>query len=193
MEYREILRRIKLHQTIREIHRDTGYSTELIRKVRDIATGQGWLASATLVDEHDIAKHLNDHKTKSHSLDQIKDKLKDWVECGYTYLVIAQLINDRGYDYNEITIRRYIKANFPKANKAICRRQFNPGEIAEVDFGYLGLMYDESEQRHRKVWLFRMRLNYSGYSYRELVFGQQMDVFFQGHVHAFEYFGGVPR
>jgi transposase len=193
MEYREILRRLKLHQTIREIHRDTGYSRELIRKVRDLATAQGWLASTTLVEEHDIAKHLNDHKTKSHSLDQIKAKITEWIECGYTYVVITQLINDQGYDYNEITIRRYIKANFPKANKAVCRRQFNPGETAEVDFGYLGLMYDASEQRHRKVWLFSMRLNYSRYSYRELVFGQHMDIFLQCHVHAFEYLGGVPR
>jgi len=193
MEYREILRRLKLKQAIREIHRDTGYSRELIRKVRDLATEQGWLASSTLVDEHEIVKHLISTNSKSHPLDKIKDKIKEWVECGYTYVVITQLINEKSYDYNEITIRRYIKDNFPKYKKPVCRRQFDPGENAEVDFGYLGLMYDESEKRNRKVWLFSMRLNYSRYSYRELVFTQQMEVFFQCHIHAFEYFGGVPR
>ena len=192
MEYREILRRLKLKQAIREIHRDTGYSRELIRKVNDLAKKHGWLDLSKLVDENEIGKHLISNKANSHQLDKIKDRIKDWVECGYTYIVITQLINEKSYDYNEITIRRYIKDNFPKYKKPVCRRQFNPGENAEVDFGYLGLMYDDFKKRNRKVWLFSMRLNYSRYSYRELVFTQQMDVFFQCHIHAFEYYGGVP-
>jgi transposase len=193
VELREILRRLRIKQGIREIHRDTGYSRELIRKVRDLAKKHGWLESSKLVKESEIAKRFYSDKTKSHPLDRIKDKIKEWVECGYTYIVITQLINEKRYDYNEITIRRYIKDNFPKYKKPVCRRQFDPGENAEVDFGYMGLMYDESEKRNRKVWLFSMRLNYSRYCYRELVCTQQMDVFFQCHIHAFEYFGGVPR
>lgn len=121
MEYREILRRLKLKQSIREIHRDTGYSRELIRKVNDLGMEQGWLESSALIDENEIVKHLISTKANSHPLDKIKDKIKEWVECGYTYIVITQLINEKSYDYNEITIRRYIKDNFPKYKKPVCR------------------------------------------------------------------------
>lgn len=193
MEYREILRRLKLKESIRAINRDTGYSRDLIRKLKDIAKAQGWLDSSSLPKEKEIAKYIDPNQNKTHPLDKIKEKMKQWVELGYTYIVITKLINEQSYNYNEITIRRYIKRQFPKTKKPVCRRHFDPGETAEVDFGYLGLMYDENENRNRKVWLFSMRLNYSRYTYRELVFNQRAGTFFQCHVHAFEYFGGVPR
>lgn len=193
MEYREILRRLKLKQSIRSIHRDTGYSRELIRKVRDVAKVKGWFDSSSLPKEKEILKYIEPNQSKTHPLDKIKEKIKQWIELGYTYIVITKLVNEQCYNYNEITVRRYIKNQFPKINKPICRRYFDPGETAEVDFGYLGVMYDESEQRNRKVWLFSMRLNYSRYCYRELVFNQRASTFFQCHVHAFEYFGGVPH
>lgn len=193
MEYREILRRLKLKQSIRSIHRDTGYSRDLIRKVRDVAKEKGWFEASSLPKEQEIVKFIEPNQSKTHPLDKIKQKIKQWVESGYTYIVIAKLVNEHCYNYNEITVRRYIQRQFPKMSKPICRRHFNPGETAEVDFGYLGVMYDASEQRNRKVWLFSMRLNYSRYCYRELVFNQQASTFFLCHVHAFEYFGGVPH
>jgi len=193
MEYREILRRLKLKQSIRSIHRDSGYSRELIRKVRDVAKAKGWLDASSLPTEKEILKYIEPNQGKTHPLDKIKQKIKHWVESGYTYIVIAKLVNEHCYNYNEITVRRYIQRQFPKMNKPICRRHFNPGETAEVDFGYLGVMYDAFERRNRKVWLFSMRLNYSRYCYRELVFNQQASTFFQCHVHAFEYVGGVPH
>ncbi len=193
MEYREVLRRLKLKESIRAIHRDTGYSRELIRKVRDLAKKHRWLDLSSLPKEKEIAQYIDPQPAKTHPLDKIKEKIKQWVALGYTYVVITKLVNEQFYDYNEITIRRYITRQFPKTRKPVCRRYFNAGETAEVDFGYLGLMYDDSERRHRKVWLFSLRLNYSRYAYREIVFNQRADIFFQCHVHAFEYFGGVPQ
>ena len=116
MEFREILRRLRLKQGIREIHRDTGYSRELIRKVRDIAKGQGWIDSSKLADETEIAKLINKNN-KTHPLDEIKDKIKQWLENGYTYVVITQLANEKSYNYNEITIRR---TNFLVPKEKFC-------------------------------------------------------------------------
>jgi hypothetical protein len=68
-----------------------------------------------------------------------------------------------------------------------------PGEIMEVDFGYLGVTYDANEQRNRRTYLFSARLRHSRKAYRETVFDQKQDTFFLCHVHAFEFFGGVPE
>ena len=62
----------------------------------------------------------------------------------------------------------------------------------EVDFGYLGLTYDPDTRCNRKTWLFSGRLRHSRLAWREPVFDQKAPTFFRTHMHAFEYFGGVP-
>jgi len=194
MEYRDIIKRLRLGQKIHAIHRETGRCRKFIRKVKNLAQQNDWLSGAQLPTESMINEAIKSQKKhKPHPLDKIKDKIEQWVEQNYTYVVITELVNRCGFNYNEITIRRYIKKNFPKGARVVCRRSFTPGEVAEVDFGFLGTMYDEHSERKRKVYLFSMRLAYSRYCYRELVFTQQAEVFFQCHIHAFEYLGGVPH
>jgi len=180
MEYRDIIKRLRLGQKIHAIHRETGRCRKFIRKVKNLAQQNDWLSGAQLPTESMINEAIKSQKKhKPHPLDKIKDKIEQWVEQNYTYVVITELVNRCGFNYNEITIRRYIKKNFPKGARVVCRRSFTPGEVAEVDFGFLGTMYDEHSERKRKVYLFSMRLAYSRYCYRELVFTQQAEVFFQ--------------
>jgi len=64
------------------------------------------------------------------------------------------------------------------------------GEEAEVDFGtasvYLGGVLVE-------VSMFVMRLSASGRGYARAYLNEAQEVFLDGHVHAFEHFGGVPK
>jgi hypothetical protein len=62
----------------------------------------------------------------------------------------------------------------------------------EVDFGSLGITYDPQEKRNRRTYVFSARLRHSRIAWREKVHSQEQSVFFRCHVHAFEYFGGVP-
>jgi hypothetical protein len=66
-----------------------------------------------------------------------------------------------------------------------------PGEEAQVDFGYLG--YTMYQGKKRKTWVFNMRLSYSRLDYYEVVYDQRVETFIQCHIHAFNYFGGVPQ
>jgi transposase len=63
----------------------------------------------------------------------------------------------------------------------------------EVDFGDVGYLYDPVTKKKRKAWVFSGRLNYSRIAWREIVFDQKQDTFFQCHIHAFDFFGGVPK
>jgi len=193
----DIIRRIKMGQSIRAIHRETGIHRTIIRKLRRIALDRDWLIDGSHLPSESEMQHAliddNDSITKAaHSLDQFKDKIKQWHESGYSFVVIHKLVNDY-YKCSEATVRRYIQKYLPTIKKPVMVRPTVPGEIMEVDFGYLGITYDYKTKHNRKTYLFSGRLRHSRHTYRERVFSQKQDVFFACHIHAFEYFGGVPQ
>ncbi len=66
-----------------------------------------------------------------------------------------------------------------------------PGKIAQVDFGYVGKLYDPLRGLLRKAWVFVMVLGYSRHQFGRIVFDQRIETWLQLHVEAFEAFGGV--
>jgi len=68
-----------------------------------------------------------------------------------------------------------------------------PGKVMEVDFGYLGKIWDLELGRERKAWVFSGRLRHSRRAWREIVFDQTQETFYRCHERAFDYFGGVPE
>lgn len=71
--------------------------------------------------------------------------------------------------------------------------QTGPGEVAQVDFGFLGCVYDPECGKERKAYVFVMVLGYSRHLYAELVFDQKTTTWLQLHVNAFAALGGVVR
>jgi transposase len=193
----DVIRRLRKKQSIRAIHRETGIHRTIIRELRDIAIQKGWLEKATpLPLEYTLQvalHHLhNIESQRSHPLDTWKEEIKRWVDEGYSFIVIHQLVRQY-YQCSESTVRRYIHRWFPSEPKAVMVRVSIPGEVMEVDFGYLGITYDPVERRNRKTYLFSGRLRHSRKSHRERVFDQKQETFFEAHIHAFEYFNGVPE
>ena len=68
-----------------------------------------------------------------------------------------------------------------------------PGEVAQVDFGAVGVLFDPDQQRHRKAWVFVMVLGHSRHLFAKIVFDQTAETWQQLHVEAFAWFGGVPQ
>ena len=66
-----------------------------------------------------------------------------------------------------------------------------PGEIAQVDFGYVGKLYDPATRVLRKAWCFVMVLAYSRHMVARVVFDQTIETWLQLHVEAFAELGGV--
>ena len=67
-----------------------------------------------------------------------------------------------------------------------------PGEIAQVDFGYAGKLWDPITRMPRKAWVFVMVLGYR-HQYCEVVFDQRTSTWLELHQRAFASLGGVPR
>lgn len=66
-----------------------------------------------------------------------------------------------------------------------------PGEIAQVDFGYVGKLYDPDAGVLRKVWAFVMVLAFSRHMIVRLVFDQTVLTWQRLHAEAFAELGGV--
>lgn len=67
------------------------------------------------------------------------------------------------------------------------------GEIAQVDFGYVGQLWDPSTGRLRKAWVFVMVLAHSRHQFARVVFDQRTETWISLHEQAFRAFGGVPH
>ncbi len=68
-----------------------------------------------------------------------------------------------------------------------------PGQVAQVDFGYVGRLYDPVARVMRKAWVFVLVLGHSRHMVARLVFDQKIETWLRLHVEAFEELGGVPE
>ena len=66
------------------------------------------------------------------------------------------------------------------------------GDVAQVDFGYVGKLYDAVGGRLRKAWVFVMVLAYSRWMFARVVFDQKTETWSRLHVEALTELGGVP-
>jgi transposase len=107
--------------------------------------------------------------------------------------VWQRLVEEHGADVGESTVRRYVTAvrrDLPVVLAEVKVPQTHPlGAEAEVDFGQVGFVLDGVL---RDGWMFVMRLSASGRAFHRVYLNQAQEVFLDGHVRAFEHFGGIP-
>ena len=196
IELRDLLLQLRKGESIKSIHRSSGRHKTIIRALKELAEHEGWLETATSVPtEAEIQavwnKRLVDPETKAHPLDLLSEDFKRWVADGTSMVVMHKLVYAK-VPCSEATVRRYLHRRFPKLPSAVVPRVHEPGKVMDVDFGYLGLVDNETEERPRKAWVFSARLRYSRKAFRKIVLSQDQSTFFACHIEAFEYFGGVP-
>jgi hypothetical protein len=68
-----------------------------------------------------------------------------------------------------------------------------PGDVAEIDFGRLGRVYDADTARHRIAWALVIVLPHSRHQYVHVTFTQTVAAVIQGLEDAWVFFGGVTR
>jgi transposase len=69
----------------------------------------------------------------------------------------------------------------------------SPGQVAQVDFFYVGKVRDPQAGCRRKCWAFVMLLAHSRHMFVDLVFDQSAETWQRLHASAFAWFGGVPH
>jgi transposase len=107
--------------------------------------------------------------------------------------VWQRLVAEHGARLAEVTVSRYVaqrRRELGLADIEVTIPQTHlPGAEAEVDFGEFHIDLAGVDV---SCWMFVMRLSHSGRAFH-LAFGNQaQESFLEGHVRAFEHFGGVP-
>lgn len=81
---------------------------------------------------------------------------------------IHEELSKDGFSGSYSTVKKYVQEIKRKENIFV-RIHTEPGEEAQVDFGYVGLTKDDSGKKE-KTWIFNMRLSYSRLDYYEKVY-----------------------
>ncbi len=111
---------------------------------------------------------------------------------GVEMAAIYQRLNERGFKGSYSAIYRFIRRERPKRPSVTVRVECQPGEEAQVDFGYAGYMLDKAKGKRRRSWAFVMTLSFSRHQYIEFVFDQKLATWLRLHRNALAFFSGVP-
>ena len=101
-------------------------------------------------------------------------------------------LRQQGYQGSTGLIRNFVRPYREKRRQeATVRFETLPGEQAQVDWGHFGFIAHQG--RRRRLYGFVMTLGWSRACYLEFTVSTDMACWLRCHVHAFHYFGGVPR
>ena len=140
-----------------------------------------------------IKKRLEPSETLR-NISEHHQNIQDWWRAPYmTIRQIQRLLIEQGHVFSETSLRRYINGNIKEAVRGAIHIATIPGREAQVDFGYVGLMWDSKTERKRKAHVFVMTLSHSRYRFVRFVFSQNVATWIDCHIRAFEFFGGVPE
>jgi transposase len=172
-------------KSIREIMRETGHDRKTIRKVLQGEYGgyskrrrQPYPVLGPYVDQIDswLEADKEAPRKQRHTAKRIYDRL----------------ISEKGFCGSETTVRQYVRQAKVRlgvnAPKAFIPLEPECGREAEVDWGNATVRIGQEEVQ---VKLFCMRSKYSGKHFVRLYPCERQVAFFDAHMKAFEFFGGV--
>ena len=204
MNLHELLRRLRAGESRNAIVRAMHVSPHTVAKYYDWAAAQH-LLSGPLPDltalEALRAETLNANRPQRHpnesSLEPYRAEISALLERGRETMTIWRILKQQHpaqFTASPSAVYRLVQAiRRAQPPTVTLRLETEPGEVAQVDFGFIGYLRDDRTGELRKAWLFTLVLAWSRHQYAEIVFDQKLPTWLWCHQHAFEFFGGVPR
>lgn len=170
-------------KSIRQIAREYHHARRTVRKAiydpapphytRVVSVAKPVLGPFTAIIERWLDEDLSSPKKQRHTARRIYQRL----------------VEEQGFTGGESTVRRYVREHRPREREVYLPLEYDPGSDAQCDFGsaYV-VMGDKLEE----VQLFCLRLCYSIRPFVTAFPHQRQEAFFEGHVAAFDFLGGVP-
>lgn len=203
----ELVRLHRMDTKVREICKNLKMSPKTERKYREILKNLGLLHGP--VEELPLLETLkkavlevwpepSQNSVKS-TIEAYRSLIVPRVELGLhpTPIYDWLRINEPDFKGSLSAVKRMVKAI--RKEKGISAKDVviivdtPPGKQAQVDFGYLGKLYNPSTGKTQKVWIFVMVLSFSRKIVVRLTTDQTMETWQKVHQEAFEELGGVPK
>lgn len=172
-------------QSVRQIAREQGHSRTTVKK----AIGSAEEETYTPRESRD-APVLGPYKDRIDELLAENERLPR--KQRYTGYKIYEEIYEAGYRGSESGVRRYIglQRRETKKHQVYIPLEFDEGTDGQVDWGEAQAFIAGEETT---VQLFLMRLCYSRKLFVRAYPTQRQEAFFEGHIHAFRHFQGIPQ
>jgi transposase len=199
----DVLRRCQKNDGIRSIARATGMDRNTVKKYLRLAYKKGF----TLEDPCDLEKVAAEvlaelgaslpgpAPSKGQALLPHKGDIKGWIENDHLTLTkIHGKLTRLGVETTYSGLYRFVSSEIGLPSRSTVRMaETEPGEVAEVDFGRLGLLYDPESGKKRFVYALVVTLVFSRHQYVAVSFTQDLPVLISGMEDAWQFFGGVSR
>lgn len=197
MEIRELLLQLRAQASDRAVQRATGMHRRTVKRYRAWAAEQG-LLRGPLPPPGELEERLRQTLPEPpppqnvSSVEPYRALVRQLHQEGVKATAILQRLQERGYQGSYSAVRRFVNGLRTTEPEIMVRVECQPGEEAQVDFGFAGLLIDPETGQARRAWAFVMTLSWSRHQYVEFVFDQKLETWLLLHRHAFEFFGGVP-
>lgn len=205
----ELVRLIRMGEQPRSVRRLLKMSSKTEVKYRKAIENAGLLAGspddlpplaalrAALLERHPLPSPRVVDTSLAPWADRISAALMSPSPPGLKALWDKLRRDDPNFTASYSAMRRFAarlrKAAGVRPEDVVIRVDTAPGDVAQVDFGYVGKWFDPDTGRARKAWVFLMVLGYSRHMFAKIVFDQKISTWLNLHIDAFRYFGGVPK
>jgi transposase len=204
VEVTEIIRRWQAGERIRGLARATGLSRNTVKKYLRAAEACGLTRAGPPASEAQIVTLVQLNVTGRHPasipteslLSPWADQIHRWLKEDRLQVTrIQELLESHHCTVDYTALRRFIaRRQWGKNNHNTVRMADTaPGEVAEMDFGRFGMLFDPESSRRRLVWAMVIVLAYSRHSFVWPLFGQQLGDIIEGLEACWAFFGGIPK
>ena len=198
MDIREMLRRMQKGQSDRAIANGMKVNRKTVNRYHTWAAEQG-LLEGPLPSLSDLQGLLDETMAgppppqNTSTVEPYRELVVKMRQGGVEIAATYERLKERGYTGSYSSVYRFVRALEPLEPEVTVRVETPPGEEAQVDFGYAGMMNDPQSGKLRRTWAFVMTLSWSRHQYVEFVFDQKVETWLRLHRNAFAFFGSVPE
>jgi transposase len=203
----DILRRSQAGDSIRRIAKATGMDRKTISNYLRIAAEHGLAVGVTddFLTETALAvfREVHGPQLKSFSstsasapLIPHRELISGWLEKDGLTLTKSHIkLGRMGVAVSYSALYRYARDEFGFGGPKVTVRmaETEPGEVAQVDFGRMGMIFDPESGKQRVLHALVITLVFSRHQYVYLTHRQDLDALIGGMEEAWEFFGGITR
>jgi transposase len=207
-EILEVLRRLGRGERQRAVARATGHGRMTVIRFARAAQELGWTPGKREPDEalaQAVAAKLRpgakerEPGASEELLAPHQDRLREWLvpddgTRGLQLTKAHELLTRQGVKVPYSSLHRFVTKHcgFADSRRITVRRaESAPGEVAEVDFGRLGLVFDRESGKPRVHHALIVTLLHSRHQYVHICATQKLEDVIAGLEAAWEFFGGV--
>lgn len=176
------------------------YKQITIKTLNKQGVKQGEIAKQLGCHRHTIANVLSREtfiekqtRQKGSIFDLYQEQIKEWITQKLSRLRMFEILTEtHGVSSTYVNLCKYMQVHFPKEQEAYGVQITTPGEVAEIDFGYVG-MFPGPLGKLAKTYGLAIILPYSRLDFYAITYDQKLETLIKELENAFAYFGGVPK